>query len=88
MSIAEVWMLLCEPFKENTLGNLRAVYEKFNELIALYPELKLRIDASRPAGRRFVEFFGFIPYFSETFEDREYIHYKVSRDGIRSTRRA
>jgi hypothetical protein len=79
LSTPEVWMLLCEGFTKNLRRNLIAVRKKVQDLLDLYPHVRVRVDALIPGGTKFVEFMGFTEYFRDTKGTREYIYYEVRR---------
>lgn len=84
MSTPELWVLLCEPFKKRLRALLPQMKLKLDELLELYPHLKVRVDAETPGGRKLVEFLGFTEYHRDApGNGREYIYYEVHR-GVRS----
>lgn len=87
ISIPELWLLMCEPFSDNLRTNWPEIKNGMNDLLALYPQVMVRVDAQLPAGKKFVERLGFMEYHREVRGDREYIYYKVS-NGIRNSGRA
>lgn len=83
VGVPELWMLLCDEFSRDLLHNMREAREKLEELLDLYPWVKVRVDARYPAGQKFVRLLGFTEFYRETHGEREYIHYEVRR-GVRS----
>lgn len=86
VSIPELWMLMCEPFKWKLKTNWADVKEKFEILLAEYPRVMVKVDAAVPVGKRFVELLGFTEYHRDVKGDREYIYYEVNR-GVRNSSR-
>lgn len=78
--IPELYMLVCEEFRKNLRRNLVEVRELVNELLTLYPHVKVQVDAKFPAGQRFAEFMGFRKMVGEPerVKDREYIWFEVT----------
>lgn len=79
VSTPEIWMLLCEPFRENLLKNILQLRPKVAELLELHPRIVVRVDAQAPGGTRMMEALGFRPFRRETAHGREYIHCEVTR---------
>lgn len=86
VGIPELWMLLADWFADDLFHNFRQVKEKINELLDLYPWVKVRVDAKSPQGQRFVKLLGFTEFHRDTHGEREYIHYEVRRGVSHSSR--
>lgn len=78
---AELWIVLCEEFNHRLRRNLLLVRDKFEELLEMYPLLRVRIDAQFPAGSKFAKFFGFVKLelAPQLIRGREYLVYEVRR---------
>lgn len=76
----EIWLLICQPFRENLRRNLLDTKYWLNRLVfSRYPRVIVQIDAKYPEGQRFARFMGFKDSLERTtFEDREYLVYEVN----------
>lgn len=78
VSQPELWLLLCEGFKKTLRRNLIETRALVSDLIALYPNVIIRVDARYPAGHRFASFMNFTQVSHRLAPDgREYGIYKV-----------
>ncbi len=80
VSEPELWLLLCEGFKKTLRRNLTETRALVNQLLDLYPNVMIRVDARYPVGHKFAAFMNFQQLSSRTAPDgREYGIYKVIR---------
>jgi len=80
VSRPELWFLMCEGFKKTLRRNLLETRELVNDLLLMFPDVIIRVDAKYPTGHRFAEFMGF-QQISHTVgaDGREYGVYEVIR---------
>lgn len=86
VGIPELWMLMADWFADDLIHNFRQVQAKIEELLDIYPWVKVRVDAKSPNGQRFVKLLGFTEFHRDTHGEREYIHYEVRRGDSHSSR--
>lgn len=80
VSEPELWLLLCDGFKKTLRRNLTETRELVNNLLELYPNVMIRVDARYPTGHKFAAFMNFKQLSSRIAPDgREYGIYKVIR---------
>lgn len=80
ISRPELWFLMCEGFKKSLRRNLLETRELIDDLLLLFPNVIIRVDAKYPAGQRFAAFMGFKQISHSIGHDgREYGVYEVTR---------
>lgn len=86
VGVPELWMLMADWFSADLFHNFRQVKLLMQDLLDLYPWVKVRVDAKSPNGQRFVKLLGFTEFHRDTHGEREYIHYEVRRGDSHSSR--
>lgn len=77
--LPEMWLLLTEDFRRNLRYNLVAAQVGFKQILSLYPQMMVRIDAESPLGTKFAEFYGFKKaQKAQQYHGRDYLVYEVS----------
>lgn len=75
----ELWLLICRPFTRRLRRNLLRCRELVEDLLDLYPNVIVRVDASYPTAARFAAFMGFTQISYDVGHDgREYGIYEVN----------